>query len=158
MCQGHCLALKDFLCHLLDSLMLLHALLLPKGLFLPFHRRPLTRSVPTEQRAPPSLRGGDLLQVPRPEQPILAVGQAHVYGHVLFSPVSSHDFTHQASALLDPVVFHDPNPHTAPRLFGCHEMGAPFLVMLQATIKLERRSRVCALGHLVPQRTARSAR
>src|SRR5215203_5859600 len=107
--------------------MLLHALLLPKGLFLPFHRRPLTRSVSTEQRAPPSLwGGGNLLQVPRPEHPILAVGQAHVYGYVVLSPVTSHHLTHKASVLLDPVVFHDPNPPTGARLFGCHQMGAPF--------------------------------
>jgi hypothetical protein len=24
------------------------------------------------------------------------------------------------------VVFHDPNPHTALRLFGCHALGAPY--------------------------------
>ena len=46
----------------------------------------LTPSVPTEQVAPPSLRGGDLLQVPRPEQPILAVGQAHLYSSMYPSP------------------------------------------------------------------------
>jgi hypothetical protein len=95
-------------------------------MFLLFRRRPLTSSVPTEQRAPPSLpRGADLLKVPRPEQPVPTVGQAHVYGYVIFSPVPSHDLTHKASALGDPVVFHDPNPHTGTRLFGCHEIGAP---------------------------------
>src|SRR5215213_2846921 len=127
MSQGLRLALQSFLCHLLDPLIFLHALLLPKGLFLPFHRRrPLTRSVPTEEEAPPSPRGGDLLQVPWPEQPILAVGQAHVYRYVLLSPVTSHDLTHQASALLDPVVFHYPNARTGACLFGCHALGAPF--------------------------------
>src|SRR5829696_10585776 len=69
---------------------------------------------------------GDLLQVPRPEQPILAVGQAHVYGYVLFSPVKGHDLTHKASALFYPVVLGDPHLRTWSRLFKCHALGARF--------------------------------
>ena len=66
-------------------------------------------------------------------------------------PVTSHDFTHKASALLDPVVFHDPNAHTGGRLLGCHTLGAPFLVLIQATIKLERRSSLCSGALSTPE-------
>jgi hypothetical protein len=57
--------------------------------------RELTCRAPTEQEAPPCLRGGggDLPQVPRPEQPALAVGQAHVYGYAVLSPVTGHNRT-----------------------------------------------------------------
>src|SRR3954462_8551386 len=80
----------------------------------------LTYRVPTEQQAPPSLRGRDRLHVPRPEQPALAVGQAHVHGYVPLPSVAGHHLTHKASALLDPVVSRDPNPRTRERLLGCH--------------------------------------
>src|SRR5215208_8101663 len=56
----------------------------------------------------------------RPEQSIVAAGQAHVYCYVVLSPVTSHDLTHKASALVDPVVFHDPHPHTGTRMLGDH--------------------------------------
>ena len=69
--------------------------------------------------------GGDLLQVHRPEQPELALGQAHVHGYVLPYPVPSRDGAYEASALLDPVVFHHPHPHTGARLLGCHTRYAP---------------------------------
>jgi hypothetical protein len=45
----------------------------------------------------------------------MAIGQAHVYGYVLFSPVTGQDRTHKASPFLDPVVFHDPHPRTGTR-------------------------------------------
>src|SRR5918993_5490698 len=63
--------------------------------------------------------------VHRPEQPELAVGQAHVHGYVLPYPVPSRDSAYEASALLDPVVFHHPHPHTGARLLGCHTRYAP---------------------------------
>ena len=36
---------------------------------------------------PPSLRRGDLLQVPRPEKPFFPFGEAHVNGHVVLPSV-----------------------------------------------------------------------
>src|SRR5215210_5929100 len=47
-----------------------------------------------------------------------------------------------------------------PRLVcsGVMLLAPPFLVLIPAIIKLERPSRVCALGHLVLERTARTAR
>src|SRR5919107_6414363 len=41
---------------------------------------------------------------------------------------------------------------------GVMILALPFLVLIPAIIKLERRSRVCTLGHLVPHSTARAAR
>src|SRR5215203_3344956 len=73
----------------------------------------------------PPVGVGDLLQVHRPEQPELALGQAHVHGYVLPYPPPSHHSAYEASALLDPVVFHDPHPHAGARLLGCHTRYAP---------------------------------
>jgi hypothetical protein len=62
MSQGLRLAHKGFLGHLCDALMMLHALLLPKGLFLPFYRRRsclssfcISAILPGERRPKPRL-------------------------------------------------------------------------------------------------------
>src|SRR5215212_11919374 len=41
---------------------------------------------------------------------------------------------------------------------GVMLLALPLLVLFLIIIKLERRSRICALGHLVPQSTAHAAR
>src|SRR5829696_2004152 len=70
--QGLRLAQKDFLCHLRDCLMLLHALLLPEGL--------LPRSMGV---ASGLCSFGDLLQLVVPEQLHAPVVEQHVEGQVL---------------------------------------------------------------------------
>src|ERR687896_1581777 len=48
--------------------------------------------------------GGNLLQVPGPEQPVFPVGEAHVHDYVLLSPIATHDLAHEAFAPFYPVV------------------------------------------------------
>jgi hypothetical protein len=83
-------------------------------------------SPPNSKRHNAFLGGGDLFQFPRPEQPALAAGQAHVYGYVVLSPVTTHNRTQKASALLESVVVHDPYPRTGACLFCGHALGASF--------------------------------
>ena len=88
-----------------------------------------TSRFPTKHRAPPSFKGGgDLLQVPRPEQSQPPIGQAHIDGYVLLSPVTSHHLTHKASALLDPVVFHDLTSVPGRACSGVMFLALPILV------------------------------
>lgn len=42
---------------------------------------------------------GGLLQIARPEQPMVAVREAHVHSHVLFSPVPANDLADHAPPL-----------------------------------------------------------
>src|SRR5215211_174321 len=76
------------------------------------------------KRAPPRSRGGDLLQVLRPEQPILSVRKAYVDGYVLFSPVAAHDLTDHAPLLRDPMVLTHPYLHSDARFFCSYVLEA----------------------------------
>jgi hypothetical protein len=71
----------------------------------------LASAFETQKRAPPGLRGGDLLQLLRPEQPIVSIRKAHVHGYVHFSPVATHHLAEQAPSLHYPVVVAHPHLH-----------------------------------------------
>jgi hypothetical protein len=58
------------------------------------------------------LRGGNLLQILGLEQPLSPIREEHIYDHVLFSPVATHDLADQTSALLYPVVVGHLNSHS----------------------------------------------
>src|SRR5918992_5553697 len=64
--------------------------------------------------------GGNLLQVLRPEQPILPVGEAHLYDYVLFSPVATHNLADQTSALLYSVVLLHLHSHAHACIWRLH--------------------------------------
>jgi hypothetical protein len=67
------------------------------------------------------LRGGNLLQVTRPEQSLAPIREAQIYYHVLFSAVATHDLADQTSALLYPVVVCHPHSHTHAYILRLHD-------------------------------------
>jgi hypothetical protein len=69
------------------------------------------------------LWGGDLLQITRPEQPLPSVREAHIYYHVLFSPIATHDLADKTSALLYPVMACYLHLHAHVYILRLHDRG-----------------------------------
>ncbi len=76
-----------------------------------------------KKRAPPGSWRGNLLQITRPEQPLASVRKAHIYYHVLFSPIATNDLADQTSALLYPVVVGHLNSHSHVCILRLHNQG-----------------------------------
>ena len=69
--------------------------------------------------------GGDLLQIAGPEQPMVAVREAHVDGNVLLAPVSANDLADHAPPPWDPVVSAHPHLHAHEACFFCAHKALP---------------------------------
>jgi hypothetical protein len=81
----------------------------------------LASAFATQKRAPPGSWGGDLLQILRPEQPMLPVREAHVQCPVLVATVATYDLADQAPSLLYPVVLLDLHSHTHACIVRLHD-------------------------------------
>ncbi len=75
----------------------------------------------TQKRVPPGLSRRDLLQVLRPEQSMLPLGEAYVHGPVDFAAIATYDLADQASSLRYPVVLLDLHSHAHACILRLHD-------------------------------------